>query len=295
MEKCPICQNEFQKKAWNQKFCSESCRYQNKMVEKHCKHCEKSFHSAKKSARYCSMICASLGEGRRVEYTCAHCQKVFHEKKSKATYGYSKYCSKECHNEAMKKHYWFSCKQCGILVEVNSLSRILKRKFCTDQCRQEYFTYDVDESEVIHLYVEKEMTALAVAEIVGTNDKHIYKILRNNGVETRNAGFGNELHCEDGHLVKSYYEKVFDDRLFLKGIHHEYEPRISKKGRFFADFKIGDVYVEIWGMIGWGTYEKQKERKLEFYREHNLKLFEIFPEDFRDIDKKIDELKRLIS
>ena len=62
-----------------------------------------------------------------------------------------------------------------------------------------------------------------------------------------------------------------------------------------ADFKVGHVYVEIWGMMGWKQYEEVRERKLNLYKENNCVLLEVFPEDFNELEVKIKELKHLIK
>lgn len=292
-----ICGKTFEKKVWNQKYCSFECKETARYKDVPCKTCGKVFSTKKKSARYCSMICASISRGERVEYFCNCCGVRFLEKKSKSTYGYSKYCSKVCANKGLRKPVWISCKECGILVETFVIddSSVKKRKFCSGACKRSYFNYNLDEVLIVKMYVEEQLPARVIAERLGTNDKQIYKALRNQGIERRDSGYGARYTTETGIEVRSSYEKIFADKLTQNGINYEYETRISKDARFFTDFKIADIYVEIWGMEGVDFYDAKTSRKREFYLEKQLRLVDVYPKDFKNIDLKVEEVKSLLS
>ena len=51
----------------------------------------------------------------------------------------------------------------------------------------------------------------------------------------------------DGHHTHSYNEYVFDEFLFSRGIEHEVDGRIHPDYRYRYDFKVGEIYFEIWG------------------------------------------------
>ena len=63
--------------------------------------------------------------------------------------------------------------------------------------------------------------------------------------------------------------------------------------KYHADFLVGDVYVEIWGLMNLDSYRKKMEKKIEIYKNNNAKLLSVYPDDFKNIYKKIDELLQL--
>lgn len=90
--------------------------------------------------------------------------------------------------------------------------------------------------------------------------------------------------CEDGHKVHSRDERVIDDWLHAHGILHEREPKL--KG-MRPDWRIGDLYIEYWGMAGQQGYEARREQKLAAYEKRELRLLELFPDDLERLDAKL--------
>ncbi|MBR2614975.1 MAG: hypothetical protein IKC71_05225 [Clostridia bacterium] len=90
------------------------------------------------------------------------------------------------------------------------------------------------------------------------------------------AEYESELTCDDGHLVKSPYEKIIDNWLYSEGIKHAYEKKIDvdETHELTPDFFIPEyngiknIYVEFWG---YGEdnikYQRIKEYKLKIYPE----------------------------
>lgn len=88
------------------------------------------------------------------------------------------------------------------------------------------------------------------------------------------AEYQSDFTCDDGHLVKSPYEKMIDDYFYHAGIFHAYEPTldIDKDNDIHPDFfipeynGINDIYIEF---FGYGEdnvkYTKQKEYKQSIY------------------------------
>ncbi len=96
----------------------------------------------------------------------------------------------------------------------------------------------------------------------------------------------NTFKASDGHILSSYYEYLFDEYLYLNNIPHETEGFICLSSRRRYDFKIGDVYVEIWGISSAGSphyrnYCQRRKEKEIIYKEHNLKLISIEGIEFR--------------
>lgn len=73
------------------------------------------------------------------------------------------------------------------------------------------------------------------------------------------ADYESELTCEDGHMVKSPYEKIIDNWLYQAGIQHAYEKSIDidethdiHPDFYIPEFEgrngiIKDIYIEFWG------------------------------------------------
>ena len=94
--------------------------------------------------------------------------------------------------------------------------------------------------------------------------------------------------CVDGHKARSRDERIIDDWLTANGILHEREPRL--KG-MHPDWRIGNVYVEYWGLAGQQGYEARREEKLAIYKRRRLKLVELFPEDISSLEHKLGFLR----
>lgn len=92
------------------------------------------------------------------------------------------------------------------------------------------------------------------------------------------------LACADGHKARSRDEVVIDDWLHARGILHEREPKL--KG-MRPDWRVGNVYIEYWGMASQQGYDARREEKLALYRKRRLKLVELFPEDVERLEEKL--------
>lgn len=100
------------------------------------------------------------------------------------------------------------------------------------------------------------------------------------------------LRCADGHKARSKEERVIDDWLHAHGILHEREPKL--KG-MRPDWRVGDVYIEYWGLSGQQGYEQRRGEKLAMYKRRKLKLVELFPEDLPELDDRLSFLSKLAN
>lgn len=98
----------------------------------------------------------------------------------------------------------------------------------------------------------------------------------------------------DGHYVCSSYEYILDDFLWSRNIAHEVNGHILDSN-YRYDFKIGDLYIEIWGYEDKNTkrcmnYAKKKAAKEEYYKSKKLNLlsltYEVF---FKKLPKDIED------
>lgn len=90
------------------------------------------------------------------------------------------------------------------------------------------------------------------------------------------AEYQSDFVCDDGHLVKSPYEKIIDNWLYKEGIQHAYEIKIDidKNKDLTPDFYIPEyngtknIYIEFWGYDETNVkYQQRKDYKLKVYPE----------------------------
>ncbi|WP_316571446.1 hypothetical protein [Neobacillus sp. YIM B06451] len=105
--------------------------------------------------------------------------------------------------------------------------------------------------------------------------------------KTNGKIFGRYVTAKDGHPCRSLAEKYIDDWLFSHGIKHDIEPaypydRELNPNGMRADFKVGDTYVEYFGLISNEDYRKKTEIKIDLAQKYHIPLIEIYPEHLND-------------
>lgn len=94
--------------------------------------------------------------------------------------------------------------------------------------------------------------------------------------EKLDTEYESDFVCDDGHLVKSPYEKIIDNWLYKENISHAYEIKIDiDKDRditpdfYIPEYKgIKDIYIEFWGYdSGNIKYQQTKDYKTNIYPE----------------------------
>lgn len=111
----------------------------------------------------------------------------------------------------------------------------------------------------------------------GVTRTMVVRLLKLHGVPLRSDGWdgGKRFACQDGHLVRSTYERRVDDWLHEHSIEHAYEPSLPFSPVHKADFLANGWYIEIWGVTNNQAYQERKRRKLELYTAHSAPLIEI--------------------
>lgn len=110
---------------------------------------------------------------------------------------------------------------------------------------------------------------------------------------TQPTGRGFRCIADDGHVCNSLEELTIDNWLRAQGFEHEKEPtyprheRYNKSGKRRADWKIGEVYVEFFGLTGEESYDVKTNEKLDLCREMGLPLIAIFPTDLKSLASRI--------
>ena len=136
--------------------------------------------------------------------------------------------------------------------------------------------------------ISDELTCIACGQ--PSNGKHFclscYKKFKNKVLyikiknckdfEKLEAEYESDFVCDDGHLVKSPYEKIIDNWLYKEGIQHAYEIKIDidKDRDLTPDFYIPEyngvknIYIEFWGYDETNIrYQQTKEYKQKIYPE----------------------------
>lgn len=92
------------------------------------------------------------------------------------------------------------------------------------------------------------------------------------------GGRGTRCLATDGHECLSIAEKTIDDWLTSHNIQHEKEPPYPNS-RLRADFKVGSVLIEYFGLAGGLEYDRKIAEKRKIANANGIRLVEIYPTD----------------
>ena len=102
----------------------------------------------------------------------------------------------------------------------------------------------------------------------------------------------------DGHECHSLDEQYIDNWLHAQGISHEREPmyprhkEFNASGRRRADWRVGDAFVEYFGLVGAPIYDEKLSEKIKLSRACDFTLICIYPGDLGSLDKFLPALLR---
>lgn len=123
-------------------------------------------------------------------------------------------------------------------------------------------------------------------------DKRVFILEKNELLYKVNDMAKKKFIAKDRHKLDSEYEKRVDDCLYEKGIMHTIHEKVPGSG-YICDFKVCDVFVEIWG-VETREYLIEKKKKKQFYNKKGLKLVNFEKKDLDrkwKIRKKIEEIE----
>jgi len=261
----------------------------------HCSHCGKKILRRKgwvkeniklKQRNYCSLKC--LAEGRRLRVTircenplcgkniervltqlsphnyCSHsCAMIVNNKKFPkriALVKQCKYCRKNFKGGAIK----YCSTKCQYLAAKISKDKLLKliRTFYKKNGRIPF------KSEFSHYH--------AIRGRFGTWNHAI----KSAGFEPNPVMFAKKFIANDGHKCDSLSEKIIDDWLYARGVKHEINFPYPGNGGFSTDFKVGNFWIEFFGLSGQHKkYDELKFKKMNLAKINKLKIVEIYPKD----------------
>lgn len=128
---------------------------------------------------------------------------------------------------------------------------------------------------------ESGQSTIFIANALGVSDSLILKRLKTAGVKRRPASFSRRRRCPDGDIADSQWEYAVDRWLADRGLSHEIHPTVpwyvNGKSPQRADFRVGDTFIEVWGVIGNEKYNTKRIEKIAKYAEAGYPLIEIFP------------------
>jgi hypothetical protein len=95
----------------------------------------------------------------------------------------------------------------------------------------------------------------------------------------------------DGHTCLSLDEQRIDDWLHVHDLDHEREPNypqhpsFNPTGERRADWKVREIFIEYFGLVGDPEYEKKMDEKILLAQEFNIPLIAIYPADIEKLDE----------
>lgn len=242
---------------------------------------------------FCSNRCLGLSKRKLVSFVCANpaCNKVFQRNPSDSKKSKNFYCSLRC--AALVNNYKYPknrgvlkiCAYCG----KNFKSR---KKYCSRLCKDKGET--VSGKDIIVLiqkfFVENgripfrnEFTHARAARFrFGTWNNAIKAA----GFKTNPVMFAKKYIANDGDKCDSLAEKIIDDWLNARKIKHLRNFHYPGNEGFTVDFKVGDFWIEFFGLSGQlRRYDQLKRRKLKLAKKYKLNLIQIYPKDIFPLNK----------
>lgn len=102
--------------------------------------------------------------------------------------------------------------------------------------------------------------------------------------------------AKDGHECHSLDEQRIDDWLGAHNVAHEREPvypehpLLNPRGRRRADWRVGDVYVEYFGLTGEKAYDMKTDEKIMLTKQLGITMLPIYPSDMASLDESLRSL-----
>lgn len=273
-----------------------------------CSYCEKivlrDFRRTNESKKrgwrvFCSKKCLGLSRLKRKEYVCANpdCNKKFIRNPSDSLKSKYYYCSLRCAALVNNKKYPRDhggiikiCAYCG--KDFKS-----REKYCSQICKNLGESISAKDlvSEIID-FVKKNRRIPFKQEFIHSHAARLRfgtwnKAIEVAGFKPNPVMFSKKHIANDGDKCDSLAEKIIDDYLFARGISHIRNFPYPGGKRFTVDFKIGDCWVEFFGLSGQlKRYDELTIQKLEIANRFKLKLIKLYLSDLFPIDKLFDKL-----
>ncbi len=265
------------------------------MVKIVCDYCQKDFYRPQSRIneatkrgwkQFCSPTCLGKGKNKQSNFVCQNpsCQKSILRSPHQISKSGNVFCSQSC--AAVVNNSVFPRKEAEIYHCLTCKTTVSsRRKYCSPNCTPKRIkTTDEQIIKAIQLFYSQHKRVPYREEFLHTKAARIHfgswnKTIEASGYQPNPVKFSQKHVAEDGHICDSLAEKIIDDWLSLKGITHQRSVRypFSKQT---VDFKIGNFYVEFFGLEGkLKIYDKAKEKKLKLIKDHKLQFIAIHPYD----------------
>lgn len=237
---------------------------------------------------YCSPTCLSRGRDLRVGMVCDNprCKKNF-LKPRKAVLSHN-FCSQSCAAVYNNAQRWGYKEPKKVLTEEERRQKKYEgSRLGGINCWKKYksiYTKDYVLNAIIEFVsqkgripVKREMYKFyhPARRLFGTWNNAIQEA----GFEPNPILFANHHLARDGHKCDSLAEKIIDDFLNERLVAHERRV-LYPKGIYTADFKIGNLFLEYFGLSGEvERYDRLKQVKLEIVNKYKIELIEVYPKD----------------
>lgn len=115
-------------------------------------------------------------------------------------------------------------------------------------------------------------------------------------VDEIKSGFGVICKAKDGTICNSLSEKKITNWLIDNNIKYKKEPLYPEDEKLNytemrADWKIGNRYIEFFGLAGNSVYDEKIKTKRKLSEKYNLQLIELYHKDLNNLDEKLSPLK----
>ncbi len=152
--------------------------------------------------------------------------------------------------------------------------------------------------EVINYWIEIPYSKFYI-EKFGSFKTALYKANLIDEKALRNK-FGICGIASDGHFFRSLSEQKIDNWLFNNGIKHECEPVYPydedyNTTKLRADWLVGDVYIEFFGLAEQDFYSKKMDKKFKLAEKLHLKCIYLYPVDLLNLSENLDILRKEIN
>jgi hypothetical protein len=166
---------------------------------------------------------------------CEYCGSEFKVKPSR--FDKKKFCSKDCHNNSMKKEISKVCERCG--KEFKGVpSAIKNQKHCSVECKNISMNESIPYDTIYDIYVNKRMTTREAGKALGVSKRKIADTLRYYNIPIRDhvtQRKGDNYKKPSKDILSTLY---FDKYMSLEDISKIYDVDLSTVGLWLKEYNL---------------------------------------------------------
>ena len=224
---------------------------------------------------------------------------TFHPNRASTTFGYDPYCQ-ECSGYGGSE--WFNLEhKPADLKEANDDLQLLKNysdsihTVPTKETMRSIISHPCEVKQVFDAWVRLPSYSFYASKY-GDFRIPLIKI----GVlpeQVLSGKYGYFCIAKDGHKCRSLAELKIDNFLYDNNVSHEIEPpypfhdKYNKNEKKRADWKIGDMYIEYWGLADQSHYRNKMQDKIKMAEELNISLIGLTQADLLNLPAVLKKIK----